>query len=116
MGSSVSAVPEVVASTPQGAADPREIDLALRRYDTVFRYFASENAMSWTKNQFFLAANAGLLAFSAARFPKDTYWMSLLLPIVVSLVGLAFSTTWVLVLRKTSVNVDRWKAGACQRF
>lgn len=60
------------------ASEPREVDLALRRYDIVFRYLATENQMSWTKNQFFLAANGGLLAFAPSRFPKDATWPSLL--------------------------------------
>jgi hypothetical protein len=89
--------------------DPKEIDVALRRYDVVFRYFATENMMSWTKNQFFLAANAGLIAFASARFPKDTIWTSLLAPAIITIIGLLFSILWLFTLRGAVIHVDWWK-------
>lgn len=86
------------------------IDIALRRYDTVFRYLATEHQMSWTKNQFFLAANAGLFAFLSSRFPQDTAWPSLLGPCVMAIIGLFFSILWLLTLRRAAKYVDHWKA------
>ena len=98
------------ASAWKATADPREVDLALRRHDIVFRYLASEHAMTLTRNQFFLAANAGLLAFGANRFPTDSQWSSLLLPAIVAIIGLVFSVLWILVLVKISIHLDRSKA------
>jgi lysylphosphatidylglycerol synthetase-like protein (DUF2156 family) len=51
------------------APDPN-VDLALRRYDTVFRYLASENAIFWTRSQLFLVANAALIGFVTKDLPS----------------------------------------------
>jgi hypothetical protein len=90
--------------------DPKEIDVALRRYDVVFRYLATEHVMSWTKNQFFLAANAGLFAFASARFPRDMHWTSLLVPAITTMIGMFFSILCLSTLRRAAIHVDRWKA------
>jgi hypothetical protein len=93
-----------------GANEKYEIDLALRRYDVIFRYLAAEYAMAWTKNQFFLAVNGGLLAFCAARFPKDAQWPSLIVPATFSLIGLLFSVLWLVTLKSARYFYKRWEA------
>ena len=53
-----------------------QTDLALKRYDVLFRYLAYENTVYWSRSQFFLVANAGMFAFAAAKLPTSTQGLS----------------------------------------
>jgi hypothetical protein len=44
----------------------RDLDFALRRYSIVLVHLAEVRQMTWTKTQFFLALNIGLLTLAAA--------------------------------------------------
>ncbi len=46
-----------------GIPDPKDVDLSLKRFDTLFRYLAMESTLYWSRSQFFLVANAALLGF-----------------------------------------------------
>jgi len=54
----------VVGSTTEESIDH---DLALKRYDIVFRYSIYENTIFWTRAQFFLVANAALFGFVISK-------------------------------------------------
>jgi hypothetical protein len=50
-------------------ADEKRIDLALRRYDCVFKYLAYENNVYWVRGQFFMLGNTALFGFVINNLP-----------------------------------------------
>lgn len=106
----ISARMGTAAPSPGSDPDLRTIDLALRRYDVVLRYLSTENSLYWTRSQFFLAANAGLLAFGLARLPSSGFTWRVLLPSAfITILGFALSCVWLLALNKASRYRDRWR-------
>jgi hypothetical protein len=90
--------------------DPKDVELALKRYDVIMRYLAAEYAMTLTKNQFFMAVSVGLLTFGAARFPKDTRWSSLAIPLVLTGIGLLISLIWTNENDRAMFYSQRWES------
>jgi hypothetical protein len=90
------------------AATDREVDLAVRRYDILFRHIATEETLTWTGCQLYVVANSALLTFCAARFPKDTHWLSLVPPLIISVVGLILSLFWRGFMQRAPGRADRW--------
>ena len=84
--------------------DREERELALRRYDVVIKYYIYENTVYWTRNQFFAAINAGLLALVATRYDKNGGIEF----IVISGIGFIFSLFWLTILHSVDIWIDRW--------
>jgi hypothetical protein len=97
-----------MATPPQ---DP-QTDLALRRYDVLFRYLAYENTVYWSRSQFFLVANAGMFAFAAAKLPTSAQglsWQHLGVLATASLAGILLSLLWHRALKAGEHWVSRWE-------
>jgi hypothetical protein len=92
--------------------DLAEMEIALKRYDALFRYLAYENTVYWTRSQFFLYANIGLLALTATRLPTDgkppTFAGILILAAPIA-VGLLMTVLWLVILRKAEKWIDHWE-------
>lgn len=87
-------------------------ELALKRYDTMLRYFAYENTIYWTRSQFFLVANAGLFGFIASKVMTVEGVAQPVIPIGVCLAGHILSLLWYRVLRSAEYWTLRWE-GVC---
>jgi hypothetical protein len=83
-------------------------DLALRQFDTLLRHVGTEETLTWTVCQLFTVANGGLLAFGASRFPKDTQWLSLTPPALISILGLYLSCFWWRSVKRAPGRSERW--------
>lgn len=98
--------PSVVPSAP---TEQREMDIALRQYDIVFRYLMYENTVYWARSHFYLAANAGLLAIGIAALPKDKLVaMNLIVPGMLAIVGFFLTFIWLAALRKANDYTNHW--------
>jgi hypothetical protein len=94
----------------------REVDLALRRYDTMLRYLVVVRQMAWTKTQFFLALNIGLLTLAGAlvRTPfLGIGWLASHATRIVGVAGVTASILWSMVLGFNAREVDRC-IGVCR--
>jgi hypothetical protein len=92
-----------------------DVELALKRYDTMLRYFAYENTIYWTRSQFFLVANAGLFGFIASKLMTVEGLTHSTILIVVCLGGLILSLLWFRVLRSADYWTSRWE-GVCREL
>ena len=89
-----------------------ESDLALKRYDVLFRYLAYENTVYWSRSQFFLVANAGMFAFATAKVPTSLQglsWQYLGILGAASVAGVLLSVFWYRVLKAGEYWVSRWE-------
>lgn len=87
---------------------PDAQDIALKRFDSMSRYLSFETTMYWTRSQFFLVANAGLLAFMATKL-FDPDLIHPYLAAMVCLFGAALSLNWYLALRTGQYWTHRWE-------
>jgi hypothetical protein len=93
-----------------------EVDLALRRFDTMLRYLAVVRQMTWTKTQFFLALNVGLLTLTGALAKTPllgTGWLASHATRIVAFAGVTASILWSAVLGYNAKEVDRC-IGVCR--
>jgi hypothetical protein len=89
-----------------------QTDLALKRYDILFRYLAYENTVYWSRSQFFLVANAGMFGFAAAKLPTSQQglsWEQLGILATASAVGILLSLLWHRALEAGQHWVSRWE-------
>jgi Na+/proline symporter len=89
-----------------------QTDLALRRYDVLFRYLAYENTVYWTRSQFFLVANACMFAFAASKLPtsfQNLSWEHLGILATASAAGILLSMFWHRALTVGEHWVCRWE-------
>lgn len=90
-----------------------ETDLALRRYDTVFRYVASENAIFWSRSQLFLVANAALFGFGTKDLPSSLLlysWWKIAMSMVGVLAGLCLCLLWHESILAAGTWFEHWHA------
>jgi hypothetical protein len=94
---------------------PDQAEMALKRFDALFRYLAYENTVYWTRSQFFLFANIGLLALTANKFPIDGKSPSLAGVLILAApvaIGFLTSLLWLVIMRKAEKWIDHW-VGLC---
>jgi len=90
-------------------------EVALKRYDTIMRYLASDNAIYWTRSQLLLVAHAAMLGFLGNQFkdvPTDikTYaWFKLGALFVECLSGLGLCLIWYFAIKGGRYWLDRWE-------
>ena len=99
--------PEATPTEP--VPDKETVDLALKRYDVVFRYSVYENTIFWTRCQFFLVANAALFGFVVS---KQIASEALFHPRLFELVcggGIVLSVLWYRSLRAAEYWILRWE-------
>lgn len=84
-------------------------DLALRRFDTVSRYYAYETTMYWARSHFFLVANTGLLALTVTRLSEPDVVHPYLLAAACCFGGI-LSVLWYLTLLSGQYWTNRWEA------
>jgi len=89
-----------------------EQDLALRRYDTVLKYLATETQIYWTRSQLFLVANAALLGFGLNNVPvsPDVRWGKLIALLLEAGVGIYLCILWRRGLRSGRGWMEHWKS------
>lgn len=92
----------------------RQQDLALRQYDCILRYLASDNTVYWSRSQLLLVANAALVGFifkeiPSPRSPGET-WTQLIVLTVSCLVGIGLCSVWFLAIKAGLRWMDRWIA------
>ncbi len=86
------------------------MDVALRRYDIVLQYLAVVRQMTWTKTQFFMALNIGLITLTGALAKTPfigTGWLASHAARIVAWTGLTASVLWGVALRQSAAEVDR---------
>lgn len=93
-----------------------ETDLALRRYDVVMRYLASDNAIYWTRSQLLLVAEVALLGFFGNQV-KDlpeclchAPQYKLIALIADCLVGILLCVLWHFAIKGGQFWMDRWES------
>ena len=96
-------------------ADTAIADIALKRFDTVMRYLAYENAAYYTRGQFFLAANGALLAFASNTLTKPHDISAMRLVQIISVFGLALTFLWMRSEKNAKYWIDRWE-DICKKF
>lgn len=104
--------------TPIAAAEPYDDgkylrDLALKRYDAVLKYLASEAAVFWRGSQLFLVAHAaflGLFVKDLPTLPRTTPAPRMLVLFIAAAAGLLLCALWHLGIRAGSGWIDHWKA------
>ncbi len=87
-------------------------DLALRRYDAVFRYLAYENSVYWTRAQFFLLANTALAAIVLNQMPMGApvpTWNRLGVLGLASAMGFALTWLWRAALETGEQWLRHWE-------
>src|SRR4051812_17656782 len=89
-------------------SDKDKTETALKRYDALLRYFAHEQMVYWSRTQFYLVANAGLLAVIGTRLGEPKRGFDLLL-LGGCIFGLALSLLWRLNLRSARHWTSRWE-------
>ncbi len=85
-----------------------KVDIALRRFDTVTRYYSYETTMYWARSHFFLVANAALLGFTASSLINPNVNHPYLLS-ALCVFGALLSVLWYLTLRIGQYWTDRWE-------
>ncbi len=90
-------------------------DLAVRRYDTIMRYLASDNAIYWTRSQLLLVAHATMLGFFGNQL-KDipdhiaSYaWFKLYALLVEGFGGLFLCLIWFFAIKGGLYWLERWE-------
>ena len=90
-----------------------DVDVALKRFDILFRYLAVENTLYWTRSQFFLVANAALLA-ALANFLKSATLHELKIQeacivATIGVIGLCLTLFWGCVLKSSEKWLEWWE-------
>jgi hypothetical protein len=85
-----------------------EKEFAIRRFDTLTRYYSYETTMYWSRSQFFLVANAALLGFAASNLIRATVDHPYLLGLLCAF-GAVLSLFWYLTLRAGQYWTERWE-------
>jgi hypothetical protein len=85
-----------------------DVDVAIRRFDAVMRYYSYETTMYWARSHFFLVANAGLFALSVTAILSRQIERPYLLTFV-CIFGVLLSILWYLVLRTGQYWTSRWE-------
>jgi lysylphosphatidylglycerol synthetase-like protein (DUF2156 family) len=86
-------------------------DLALRQYDCILRYLASDNGAFWSRSQLFLVANAALVGLVLGGIPSPTSkesWAKLIVTSLVCLVGICLCLIWHEAIKAGLRWIDRW--------
>ncbi len=104
---------------PSPATNDRAVrddcELALKRYDVVMRYLASDNAIYWTRSQLLLVAHAALLGFLGNQLkdvPADLggeQWYKLIALAVEPAFGLCLCVIWYFAIKGGRHWMDRWE-------
>ena len=99
-----------MASAPDPNSQDR--DLALRRYDIVLRYLATEVQVYWTRSQLFLVANAALLGFELNGLPVSSGVRTdkLIALIFAAGIGIALCLFWRGALSSGDGWMEHWKS------
>lgn len=87
--------------------DPQKVDLAIKRYDSILRYYQTENQLMWTRSQHFLVAHAALLGFTTAKLPAlhtEQPMEYFVLLTVLFIVGILLSILW----RRAIISGEFW--------
>jgi hypothetical protein len=87
-----------------------DLDLALRRYSIVLVHLAVVRQMTWTKTQFFLALNIGLLTLAGALAKTPfigTGWLAGHATRIVAVAGETASVLWGVALYLNANEVNR---------
>lgn len=92
-------------------AIPPEVEIAIRRYDSILRYYSFETTMYWARSHFFLVANAGLFGFTALNLLAREIEHPLLISSI-CIFGMCLSMMWHEVLKTGQYWTDRWE-GIC---
>jgi hypothetical protein len=96
----------------------RDLDLALQRYNIVLVHLAVVRQMTWTKTQFFLALNIGLLTLAGALAKTPfigTGWLASHATRIVAIAGETASVLWGVALYQNAKEVNRCLA-VCQKL
>jgi hypothetical protein len=104
-------MPEDNDCKPPSTDDHLKTDLALKRYDTVFRYLAYENNVYWVRGQFFLVGNTALAAFVLNQIPTSPpppTWNQLWVLCVSSLTGIILTWLWRAALETGEQWIRHW--------
>jgi len=92
--------------------DEGERSISIQRYSAMLQYLAYENTTYWTRAQFFLLANAALVAFVFNTFPttsldkESNIHLSLLM--VGTVVGFLLTLLWLDGLRAGQRWISHW--------
>jgi hypothetical protein len=83
-------------------------DVALKRYAIVMGYLTYENNVYWTRSQFFIVANVGLIGFVASRL-IDPHIAKRAFLILMSCFGLILSIYWFRIMKSALYWTNRWE-------
>jgi len=91
--------------------DIEKLDFALRRYDTVLKYLATETQIYWSRSQLFLVANAAMLGFALKDFPGDAQepTKKLVAQLLGAFTGICLCLLWRKGLRSGKIWMEHWK-------
>ena len=95
---------------PQRIAD---IDLPLKKYDVLLRFYASENALFWTRSQLFLVANAALLGFALNALPESPtriHWPRLIIYCSALFCGVLLCALWNAAMKVSDTRRLHWRS------
>jgi len=88
---------------------------ALKKFDIIMRYLASENTMYWSRCQPLLIAQASILGFFGNQIkdvPADLSnypWFKLNMLLVESLVALCLCGVWYFAIKSGQFWIDHWR-------
>jgi hypothetical protein len=87
-------------------------ETALKRYDIVMRYLATEAQIFWTRSQFFLVANATLIGLVVGQIPisllHNTSTSKLAVLIVAVAVGESLCVLWFRAIASGNKWLNHW--------
>jgi hypothetical protein len=82
----------------------QQVDIALRRYEILIKYYIYENTVNWSRHQFFAALGAGLLAFFVSALSlKLKFWAT-----IVAGLGIVQAILWILTGIAALYWMERW--------
>jgi hypothetical protein len=97
---------------PDEDKDKDQIDLALKRFDCIFRYLAYENNVYWVRGQFFLLGNTALLGFELnnipTKGPTTPTWNQILASGIAALTGVVLTLLWQAALTAGDHWIHHW--------
>jgi hypothetical protein len=91
----------------------RREDLALKRYDLVFRHLAAKNGLFWTRSQIILVAHAALLGFmlkELASASPYTGWPELIVDLSVGVIGFILAVFWHYAVKSGWRWLEHWRS------
>ena len=89
-----------------------DTDLAIRRYDIIMRYLASDNAIYWTRSQLLLVAHTTLLGFWGNQLPRNLGEeppLKLIFLLIECGLGGCLCLIWHYAIRGGQYWMDRWE-------